>query len=178
MTLNEIRSEIRGARGAIEFMARDFGTTPKVYLHWTAGRYDQDFGDYHISIHGDGTIAKTRNFDERPTATWRRNSGSIAITLDACYNARPEDMGDYPPTDEQIEVMAMVVAAVCDELGVEITKDNVMTHAEVAALDGYDLDSGDPDCRWDLLFLQPGDEWGSGGDTIRGKAIFYQNQEE
>ena len=81
-------------------------------------------------------------------------------------------------TDEQIEVLAMVVAAISDEMGIDITSDNVMTHAEVATIDGYDLDSGDPDCRWDLLFLQPGDEWGSGGDIIRGKAIYYQNQED
>ena len=122
-------------------------------------------------------MVKTRDFDVRPAATWRRNSGSIAITLDCCYNAKPDDIGDYPPTDEQIEVLAMVVTAICDEMGMDITKDNVMTHAEIATVDGYDLDSGDPDCRWDLLFLHQSDERGSGGDIIRSKAIYYQNQE-
>ena len=82
----------------------------------------------------------------RPSATWSRNSGSIAIALDCCYNAKPDDIGDYPPTDEKIEVLAMVVTAICVEMGMDITKDNVMSHAEIATVDGYDLDSGDPDC--------------------------------
>lgn len=178
MTIDEIREQIRFAKESIISQAEAVGSHPKIYWHWTAGRYEQDFSDYHICIHGDGTVVKTRDFDVRPAATWHRNSGSIAIALDCCYNAKPDDMGDYPPTDEQIEVLSMVTAAICDELGIEITKDNVMTHAEIATIDGYDLCSGDPDCRWDLLFLQPGDEWGSGGDILRGKSIFYQNQEE
>lgn len=178
MTLEDIREEIRLAKEDIASQAEAVGNKPRIYLHWTAGRYSQDFTDYHLCIHGDGTIVKTRDFDVRPAATWRRNSGSIAIALDCCYNAKPDDMGDYAPTDEQIEVLAMVIAAICDEMEIDITNDNVMTHAEVATVDGYDLNSGDPDCRWDLLFLHPGDEWGTGGDILRGKAIFYQNQEE
>ncbi len=178
MTLEDIQEEIGLVKDDIISQAEAVGSKSRIYLHWTAGRYSQDFSDYHLCIHGDGTIVKARDFDVRPAATWRRNSGSIAIALDCCYNAKPDDMGDFPPTDEQIEVLAMVVAAICDEMGIGITKENVMTHAEIAAIDGYDLDSGDPDCRWDLLFLQPGDEWGSGGDIIRGKAIYYQNQED
>lgn len=177
MTLEDIRGEIRLAKDDIIAQAEAVGSKPRIYLHWTAGRYSQDFSEYHLCIHGDGTIVKTRDFDVRPAATWRRNSGSIAITLDCCYNAKPDDIGDYPPTDEQIEVLAMVVTAICDEMGMDITKDNVMTHAEIATVDGYDLDSDDPDCRWDLLFLHQSDERGSGGDIIRGKAIYYQNQE-
>ena len=175
MTLDDIREELSIVKEDIISQAAAYGTTPKIYLHWTAGRYDQDFGDYHLCIHGDGTISKTRDFDVRPEATWRRNSGSIAIALDCCYDATPDDLGDYPPTEIQIETLAMVVAAICDELDIDITKENVMTHAEVASLDGYDLYSSDPDCRWDLLYLHPGDDWGSGGDIVRGKAIFYQN---
>lgn len=177
MTLDDIREEIYMVKEDIISQASAYGTTPKIYLHWTAGRYDQDFGDYHLCIHGDGTIVKTRDFDVRPAATWKRNSGSIAITLDCCYNAEPGNLGDYPPTEVQIETLAMAVAAICTTMGIEINRDNVMTHAEVAAIDGYDIYSGDPDCRWDLLYLHEGDEWGTGGDIIRGKALWYQNQE-
>lgn len=176
MTIEDIKQELQYFKDDIYSQAAEKGTTPKVYIHWTGGRYKQDFGDYHSCVHGDGTIVKTLDFDVRPSATWRRNSGSIALALDCCYNATPDDLGDYPPTDVQIETLAMLVATVCDALDIEITRDNVMTHAEVASLDGYDLYSGDPDCRWDLLYLHPGDEWGSGGDIIRGKALWYQNE--
>ena len=49
-----------------------------------------------------------------------------------------------------------------------------MTHAEAADLDGYGPDTT---CeRWDLAVLKNDDEWMSGGDTLRGKAIFYRSQ--
>ncbi len=177
MTLDDIRQELEVVKGDIWSQAAAHGTIPKVYIHWTGGYYEQDFGDYHVGIHGDGAIVKTRDFDVRPSATWRRNSGSIAIALDCCYNATPDNLGDYPPTDAQIEAVSMMVATVCDVLGIEINIDNVMTHAEIADIDGYGLYSGDSDCRWDLLYLYPGDGWGTGGDIIRGKAIWYQQQE-
>lgn len=173
MTIEDIKQELQYFKDDIYSQAAEKGTTPKVYIHWTGGRYKQDFGDYHSCVHGDGTIVKTLDFDVRPSATWRRNSGSIAIALDCCYNATPDNLGDYPPTDAQIEAVSMLVAAVCKTLDMEINDENVMTHAEVADIDGYGIHSGDPDLRWDLLFLQDGDAWWSGGDIIRGKAIYY-----
>ena len=38
------------------------GKITKLYLHWTAGRYEQVFDDYHISIGKTGTIYLTCNF--------------------------------------------------------------------------------------------------------------------
>lgn len=46
--------------------------------------------------------------------------------------------------------------------------------AEAAELDDYGPNTS---CeRWDLWVLPDTEEWGSGGDYIRGKALFYQNE--
>ena len=36
-----------------------FSQPLKVYLHWTAGKYDQTFNDYHLCVTGDGDIIET-----------------------------------------------------------------------------------------------------------------------
>lgn len=151
-----------------------FSQPLKVYLHWTAGKYDQTFNDYHLCVTGDGDIIETRELTDTPRATYMRNTGSIAIALCCCYNATPDDLGDYPPTDEQINTLAQMMAIISDVFGYEINKETFMTHGEAADIDGYGLYSGDPDCRWDLQILSNGDDWGSGGNTLRGKAIWYK----
>lgn len=146
------------------------------YYHWTAGRYFATFDDYHYCIDGDGEIINTRTITEVPEATWHRNTGSIAIALCACYDARPNDLGDYPPTDEQIEILAQMTAAVAEVFDIPIDTEHFMTHGEAADIDGYGLYSGDSDCRWDLQILHDGDEYGTGGDIIREKAQYYLEQ--
>ena len=72
--------------------------------------------------------------------------------------------------------MAKVTAVLCEELGLEINRYNVMTHCEAAEIDGYGPSTT---CeRWDLWRLKdiPGDgQLKDGGDVIRGKAIWWQN---
>lgn len=47
-------------------------------------------------------------------------------------------------------------------------------HAEAAELDEYGPNTT---CeRWDLWLLPDSKDWGSTGDYIRGKAIYYQNE--
>ena len=58
-----------------------------------------------------------------------------------------------PPTAVQIEVLAKIVAILCDELRLDIDDYHVMTHCEAAFKDGYGPGDGDPDMRWDLWFL-------------------------
>ena len=95
------------AREAIWNKAR---TEPKIYLHWTAGRYETCFSDYHINITGDGNIyVSTEDLSEALNHTWRRNSGSIGIALCCGYGAGSTSLGSYPPTAKQIEVMAQVI---------------------------------------------------------------------
>lgn len=151
----------------------------KVYLHWTAGGYNAVFNDYHACIRGDGEVYfMTDNLAEVKNHTWKRNTNAIGISLCCAYNAQfPNKFGEYPPTNEQIETMAEMIAIISKELDIPIYKGNIMTHAEAALIDGYGAYSGDPETRWDLYQLKDFDnEWKPGGDILRGKALFYQNK--
>lgn len=170
ITLDGIRNMARDAKGEID----------KIYLHWTAGYYNQTFDDYHINITGDGLIyASVDDLTTKLTHTWHRNSRAIGIAICCCVGAQAHsgydtDFGDEPPTEEQIETLAKVVKTLCEGLELDINKDVVMTHCEVAWLDGYGPCSGDPETRWDLWYLPDSDgEMKSGGDVIRGKALWY-----
>lgn len=169
---DELRAMARAARDKIDH----------IYLHWTAGRYGQYFDDYHINIDADGTlIASCRDLTELKAHTWHRNSDAVGIALCCCadasaYAAGVIDFGTYPPTAEQIDAMAKVVAVLAEELGLQINRHTVMTHCEAAEIDGYGPSTTVE--RWDLWKLPdiPGDGLlKDGGNVIRGKAIWYAN---
>ena len=186
MTLDEIRKAVSDVKDDIWRAAIDNGRDPKIYCHWTAGAYDMDYSDYHFSIHADGSVVQTHDFSTRVEATYMRNSGSVAIALDACADAVAYagggcNLGNYPPTSVQIECLAQVTAVIAGALSIPIDIKHVMTHAEAA--DNMDsLCPCDPygpatTCeRWDLAVLSEDDDWMSWGDTIRGKALWYQQQ--
>lgn len=170
VTLEQLEEYASGACGAIT----------KVYLHWTAGKYQSTFESYHINITGDGKIfMSTPDLYDLLAHTWRRNSGAVGVAICCGYGAvanegHNADFGDYPPTNEQIESMAKVVAVLSKALGLEINPSNFMTHCEAATEDGYGPYSGDPETRWDLWYLPDFDgEMREGGIVIRGKALFY-----
>lgn len=193
VTLNELKQMAMNAREAVWDKAR---TEPKIYLHWTAGKYESCFSDYHINITGDGDIyVSTEDLSETLNHTWRRNSGSIGIALCCGYGAGSTSLGSCPPTAKQIEVMAQVIRVVADALWLTIDKGHVMTHGEAANNEDGDNsyhnpyawwnDSyGDGDTRGDLEYLgttespcyKPWAKDGSrGGDVLRGKANWYRN---
>lgn len=169
LTLEELKNCIEDATGAFD----------AVYIHWTGGGYNYHPDDYHINIDDEGTIFRTKDFREQPAATWHRNYRSLAIAIDCCkdaalYGDGHADFGDCPPTDAQIECLAQVIAVISDTLHLPIRKSLFMTHAEAAELDDYGPNTT---CeRWDLWVMPGSTEWGSGGDYIRGKALFYQDQ--
>lgn len=186
MTLEEIRQAVAAVKDKLWADAINLGRDPKIYLHWTGGAYDVEYPDYHFSINADGRVVHTHGFDTAVAATYMRNSGSVAVALDCCAGAFAYEggwcnLGDNPPTSAQIECLAQVVAVIADALNVPVDIQHVMTHAEAADnMDGiYACDPYGPahTCeRWDLAVLSGDDEWMSGGDTIRGKAIFYRQQ--
>ena len=184
MTLADFREILKEARQSFY----QYPQPVRVYLHWTAGHYYTSFPEYHICIDADGEIIESLPLTEIPQATWHRNTGSIAIALCCCagataYKGDPYevDLGEEPPTDAQIETLAQVMAAISDIFDIPIDIEHFMTHAEAADnLDGYNAhDPYGPNStceRWDLAVLHEDDEWMSGGDTLRGKAIFYRSQ--
>ena len=166
------------------------GRIRHIYLHWTGGRYDQCFDDYHINIGEKGEIFLTCDeFMDYKEHTWYRNSGAIGIALCCCYKADPGDakrdelphidFGPFAPTQEQIESLAMVVATITEAMDMDINEDTVMTHEEAAVLDGYGPGSGDVSTKWDLWYLPDlpeTKELRPGGRVLRGKSIWYRSK--
>lgn len=191
VTVEELYQMANDARDAIWGAAQALSRDPKVYLHWTAGHYDQCFDDYHINITGDGTIyVSTDDLSEIKSHTWRRNTGSVGITLCCAYRGGTDDLGSEPPTNAQIEAMAQAIAAVASGLWLTIDMNHVMTHGEAA--DNADgLEPHEPYGplttveRWDLQYLGTPDspvyiigyyDERTGGNVLRGKANWYNNQ--
>lgn len=179
-SLDDVRRLAQNARGFIDH----------VYLHWTAGWYGQCYDSYHICIDDGGEIyLMCDRFTELKAHTLGRNTGAVGISLCCCGDASARadatkesgiDLGSAPPTAQQIEVMAQIVAILADEFNLPLDNDeNVMTHYEAANRDGY-APGQDPDCRWDLWFIP--DYYGAsgrlddGGALIRGKAAWYQRK--
>lgn len=164
----------------------DYPEPVKVYMHWTAGDYDTVFNHYHFCITGDGDIINTHDLSTDSSATWMRNKGSISISLCCALGAEAylgdpnyADLGDYPPTIEQIETCAELMAVISKVFGIELDIEHFMTHGEAGDnMDGeyYHEEYGmNTTCeRWDLAVLNNDQTWGEGGDTLRGKAIWYR----
>jgi hypothetical protein len=144
-------------------------------MHWSAGHYEQTFNDYHIQVTGTGKVYSAHgDLTTKVAATWGRNSTSAALAILCCAFGTTNDLGNEPPTEVQIDAMGQCLAAMCIGLDWEINKDTCPTHGEIALIDGYGIGQGDPETRWDLLFLRNGDAWWSGGEEIRGKANYYR----
>lgn len=188
VTLKEIKNIATNSKNDLVKEAKSYNRSVKIYLHWTAGRYDSMFNDYHINIKGNGDLyVSTKNFAETLAHTYKRNSGSIGIALCCAYNANTKKLGSYKPTDIQIEALAQVVCVLADVYDMEIIKNNILTHGEAAdnedGLYPHSKYGPKSTCeRWDLEYLEtkespsfnPYARNGSrGGDVIRGKAIWY-----
>ena len=189
VTLDELYTLADAAREDIWDIAKAYGRDPKIYLHWTAGHYFQKFPEYHINITADGKLyVATDNLAEVLSHTFKRNSGSVGMTLCCAADATTNDLGSEPPTADQIEAMAQVIWKVADALWLTIDKEHVMTHGEAGDNeDGlYTHDAYGPrsTCeRWDLEYLGTDESpsfnpWATdgtrGGDVLRGKANWYR----
>jgi hypothetical protein len=174
VTLAEMKQIVLQAKSSLWDQAQGVGRDVNIYLHWTAGHYGQYFADYHINIDADGSIyVSTNDLAEVKSHTYQRNTGAIGIALCCAYNATTLDLGPEPPTTQQIEVSAQVVAVLAAVLDLTVDRQRVMTHAEAADDDDYGpLTTCE---RWDLWFFDGVDK-GEGGNVIRGKANWYKNQ--
>jgi hypothetical protein len=173
VTLDGLRKLAEDSKDSLVQCASSLGREVTLYLHWSAGHYGQFFDDYHINIDSDGSVyVSTDDLSTILAHTWHRNTGAIGIALACCAGATSNGLGNEAPTDAQIEAMAQVIAVLSSVFDVPIDENHVMTHAEAANLDGYGPDSTWE--RWDLWFLQDGDEPGSGGGILRGKGNFYR----
>lgn len=70
ITLQELAALAENAKGEIR----------RIYLHWTAGHYNNTYDDYHLNITGDGTVwSSCGKLTEYKEHTWHRNSGAVAV---------------------------------------------------------------------------------------------------
>ncbi|SMD03097.1 N-acetylmuramoyl-L-alanine amidase [Sporomusa malonica] len=189
VTLTDIKQMAIEAKAALQQSAERYQWPIKVYLHWSAGHYDQFFYDYHINIGQDGAIfTSTKDLSEKKSHTYYRNNGAIGIAAACAYNATScSDLGPEPPTSAQIEAMAQITAALSEALEIPIDTEHFMTHAEAAdnmdgcdpgyAANGYPQGKYGPQNsveRWDLWVVAVGDHPGTGGDILRAKGAGYQ----
>lgn len=191
VTLGEIKELAYAAKDSIWEQAESQDRDVKIYLHWSAGRYDSVFSDYHINITGNGVIyATTNDFSEVLAHTWLRNTGSFGVSLCCAYDATTNDLGDYAPTETQIDFMSQVCCILADAWDLSIDKERILTHGEAADNEDdlwiHEQYGPKTTCeRWDLEYLgteespsfDPYDESGHrGGDIIRGKILYYRNK--
>lgn len=194
-SLHEIKTLASKASNAIWDIATSQNRLPKIYLLWTNDEYGRFDEDSHINIDRDGNYyLSCESLTEAKGHSDSRNAGSISIVLACAKDAAVDNIGQYPPTLNQIKAMAAAVAALADALGITIDKQNVLTGGEAAANeDGLYLSSccalwhNDTDRPgiWDLEYLgnvespvyNPDAMDGSrGGDVIRNQAVWYKEQ--
>lgn len=112
ITLQELAALAENAKGEIR----------RIYLHWTAGHYNNTYDDYHLNITGDGTVwSSCGKLTEYKEHTWHRNSGAVAVSICCCadavaYTDGSVDFGSVPPTRQQLETLARVVAIVTTDI--------------------------------------------------------------
>lgn len=186
VSLDDLHTLAEQAKPQLVEAAGRIGRPIKIYIHWTYDHYDQEHPEYHINVFQDGqTFITTDNLSEYKLHTSHRNGGSISIAATCAYDAKDiTDLGPEPPTECQIEAIAQIVAALAAVLDIPIDLVHVLTHAEAADnLDGesrwhppYGPRSASRHCRhWDFWTIKAEDEAGSGGNTLRGKALWYQH---
>jgi hypothetical protein len=180
VTLPQLKQMALDSKETIWEASKSLDRDVKLYAHWSAGHYGQFFDDYHINIDRDGSIyVSCDDLSEVKSHTHRRNTGAIGIALACCAGATSEDLGDEPPTSKQIECMAQVICLLAKALDLTIDIQRVMTHGEAGDnMDGLEIHEPygmNTTCeRWDLAILGNDEEWGTGGETLRGKANWYR----
>ena len=191
VSLEELYQVARDSYDGLWDAAKGLGRDVKIYLHWSAGRYNSKFEDYHVNIDGDGKIfLSTDDLSEVLAHTYRRNTGSVGVSLCCAYGATSSDLGEYAPTAAQIETMSRVGCVLADALDLTIDKKRILTHGEAADNeDGiwcHEEYGPKSTCeRWDLEYLGTDESprfnpWATdgsrGGDVLRGKMAWYRSQ--
>jgi hypothetical protein len=152
----------------------------RVVLHWTAGGHtpsNLDKEHYHFIIAGDGTVVKGKHpveANRKPVKgqyaahTLNCNTGSIGVAVAAMAGAveRPFNPGKSPITPAQVTAMAKLVRDLCKGYGIPVTRQTVLSHAEVQPTLGIKQRG-----KWDIAWLPGMDAPGDPvkvGDHIRG----------
>ena len=135
----------------------------RIILHWTAGAdgvNSVELDAYHFIVGRDGSVTRGKDNvgDNVPPLvsgkyaahTWKLNSYSIGVSLDAMAGAkeRPFSHGRYPITDVQLDAMYRLVADLSVKHGVPVTRETILTHAEVQPTLGVTQRA-----KWDITWI-------------------------
>lgn len=118
----------------------------RIIVHWTAGHHQASSGDrehYHILWEGDGTAVRGIPTIDKNVASGAKagyaahtlncNTGSIGVSMCCMANAveQPFKAGNAPMTKAQWDAMVKGVAQLCVRYGIPVTRETVLSHAEV-----------------------------------------------
>lgn len=134
----------------------------RIILHWTAGGGKPsglDREHYHFLVARDGVVTNGRFTPEaniRPLRgayaahTLNCNTGSIGVGLCGMVGAveRPFSAGAAPLTSTQIDMACELVKGLCKKYGIPVTRETVLTHAEVQPTLGIKQRG-----KWDISWL-------------------------
>ncbi len=154
----------------------------KITVHWTVGRYNQTFNDYHYCITYDNNLKKAyvkkgvyKPEDNDNTGDGKYaphcylcNTGNIGIGICSMYGYKnPQNVGDFPITREQIELTFELCAELCVKYNININE--VQTHYE------RDRKLKKPSGKIDIIYLPPFPDVKQAdiGNFIRNKVKWY-----
>lgn len=134
----------------------------RIIIHWTAGGHKPsalDLSHYHYVIAGDGAVHTGKwpvSANAKPVAgkyaahTLNCNTGSIGVSLAAMAGAveRPFNAGKSPVTAAQEDALTKLLVKLCDEYGIPVSRETVLTHAEVQPTLGIKQKG-----KWDVCWL-------------------------
>lgn len=117
----------------------------RIIAHWTAGGNRAsalDMKHYHRLVEYDGTIvAGTEKIADNIVTsdgdyaahTRNLNTGSIGVAMCGMRGAKehPFDPGPSPLTEKQFNAFCILVADLCRTYSIPVTRETVLTHAEV-----------------------------------------------
>ena len=136
----------------------------RVICHWTGGAYKANAIDkrsYHILVEGDGALVKgapSIKLNEAPVkpgyAAHTRNCNANSIGVSMCamggrdVRRSPFVPGKWPLTRAQWDKSILVLADLCKTYSIPVTRQTVLTHAEVQGTLGIAQAS-----KWDIAIL-------------------------
>ena len=134
----------------------------RIILHWSAGRHvvsDLDKEHYHFIVGGDGKVVMGNysvSANEAPIRggyaahTLKCNTGSIGIAMAAMVGAveRPFNAGVAPITTVQLWAFCALAKKLAVQYKIPITRETVLTHAEVQPTLGI-AQRG----KWDICWI-------------------------
>ena len=152
----------------------------RIILHWPAGTNKAsklDRQHYHFIVEGNGNVVAgdlppeanlSTKDGEYAAHTLNCNTGSIGVAVAAMAGARerPFTAGRFPITPQQPKALAQLVARLCEQYDIPVTRQTVLSHAEVQPTLGIKQKG-----KWDITWL-PGMEKPEDpvktGDWLRG----------